>query len=218
MSIRISCLPVRHRAEALLLLGIVVCTGLASALSGQSKPEEPDRFEVASIQPSRGSTSRPSMEFTPGGGVRATDVTLMMLIQMAYGVRPEQLSGGPAWTDSEQYSVIAKGPQGAPLLSEAVQQELTRRRLQTLLGERFRLSLKIEADRAAGYVLKVEKAGHRMTLADSAVTRQLRQIGRWQPRAEGVEMPTLARFLGVHLQATVEDRTGPDWRDVTISS
>ena len=53
-----------------------------------------------------------------------------------------------------------------------------------------------------------------MTPADSTATRQLRQVGRWQIRAEGVEMPALARFLSVHLQTAVEDRTGLEGRYV----
>jgi uncharacterized protein (TIGR03435 family) len=152
------------------------------------------------------------MEFTPGGGVRATNVTLKMLIQIAYDIRPEQLSGGAAWTDSEQYTVVAKGTEGGPVLSAAAQQELTRKRLQALLGERFHLALKQEATQAAGYVLTVQKKGHKMTLANGQAAPRLRQIGRWELRAEGVEMAILARFLGVHLRATVVDRTGLEGR------
>ena len=153
------------------------------------------------------------MEFTPGGGVRATNVTLKMLIQVAYDIQPEQLSGGPGWTDSEQYTVIAKGPSGGTLLSEAAQHELTRERLQALLSERFQLALNREANPAAGYVLIVAKKGHKMTVAnDTATHRSLRQTGRWQLSAEAVELPSLARFLSVHLHSTVEDKTGLEGR------
>jgi len=201
-------MPVRCRAEAV-LLGIFVFTGALVGILNAQVPERPDRFEVASIRPGGANSGRPSMEFSPGGGFRATNVTLKMLIQVAYDIRPEQLSGGPAWTDSEPYIVIARGPAGGPSLSKAAQQELSAILLRTLLGERFQLVLKREANLAAGYVLIVGKKGQKMTIANDPESHQsLRQTGRWQLRAEAVGMPILARFLSVHLGETVEDRTG----------
>jgi bla regulator protein BlaR1 len=195
------------KAKAL-LFGVLAFASaqVIGILSAQAMPGESDRFEVASIRPSGSEGLGASAEFTPGGGVRATNVTLKLLIQLAYGIRPEQLSGGPGWADSEQYSVIAKGPAGT-LRSEPGQQELTRKRLQALLGERFHLALKREAKPVAGYVLTVEKTGHKMTLVNDPDARQLRQLGRWELRADGVEMSTLARFLSAHLSGTVIDRT-----------
>jgi uncharacterized protein (TIGR03435 family) len=63
-----------------------------------------------------------------------------MLIQMAYDVRPEQVSGGPGWTDSEEYTVIAKGPEEALFYGKR-QLELTGRRRPT-----SRLYLPFEAE------------------------------------------------------------------------
>jgi bla regulator protein BlaR1 len=189
-----------------LLFGFLVFT--SGILRAQSMPEESGRFEVASIRLSGAKGGRPSFQSNPGGGIRATNVTLKLLIQMAYDIRPEQLSGGPGWTDSEEYTVIAKGPEGGLPLSAAEQKALTLKRLQTLLGERFRLALKREANPASGYLLTVEKKGHKMTVANDPGARQLRQVGRWEIRAEGIEMSILARFLSVHLRAAVVDRTG----------
>ena len=202
-----------HCKGKVLLFGFFVFTSgrLTGILSAQSMPGESGRFEVTSIRPSSAESVRPSIEFPPGGGVRAANITLKLLIQLAYNIRPEQLSGGPGWTDSAQYTVIAKGP-GGPVLSEAAQQELTRKRLQALLGERFHLALKREANPAGGYVLTVEKKGHKMTLPTDPGPRRLSQVGRWEIRAEGVEMSTFARFLSAHLGATVADRTGLEGR------
>jgi uncharacterized protein (TIGR03435 family) len=192
---------------------LILASGrLTGILGAQPKPEESDRFEVASIRPSGAQGGRPSIEFTPGGGVRATSVTLKLLIQIAYDIRPEQLSGGSGWTDSEQYTVVAKGPEGGPVLSEAARQEIARKRLQALLAERFHLALKGGATPASGHVLTVEKKGHKMTLVDDPGPFSLRQIGRWEIDAEGVEMSILARFLTVHLRETVVDQTGLEGR------
>src|SRR5260370_28071241 len=56
--------------------------------------------------------------------------------------------------------------------------------------------------------MTVDKKGQKMTDANDPGARQLRQVGRWESRAEKVEMSTLAAFLSVHLRGTVEDRTG----------
>jgi uncharacterized protein (TIGR03435 family) len=175
------------------LLGILIGS---AGLSAQAISEASQRFEVASIKRSSVNGERPSMQFTPAGGVRATNVTLKMLIQMAYDVREEQVSGGAGWTDSEEYSVISTATEGAPVLPEAARMELTRKRLQGLLAERFHLALKLEANPAAGYVLTVAKKGHKLTLAAEPGARQLRQTGRWQIRAERYEMSNFVRFLG----------------------
>jgi bla regulator protein BlaR1 len=212
MSTPISSLPVARKAEVVLLGIFAFTSGLAGFLIAQSMPEESARFEVASIHPSGTKGGRPSFESDPGGGVRATNVTLKLLIQIAYDIRAEQLSGGPGWTDSEEYTVIAKGREGRPSLSAAEQKAITLKRLQMLLAERFRLVLKQEANPASGYVLTVEKNGHKMPVANDPGTRQLRQVGRWELRAEGVDISTFARFLSVHLQGTVEDRTGLEGR------
>src|SRR5258708_6852416 len=192
------------------LLGFLVFTSsrLTGILSAQSMPEEPDRFEVASIRPSDAKDGRPSFEFNPGGGLRATNVTLKLLIQMAYDIRPEQLSGGPGWTDSEQYTVIAKGPEGGPPLSAAEQKPLTSKRLQALLSERFHLALKLEPNLPSRYGLTVEKKGHKLTVANDPGAHQLRQVGRWEILAEGIGMSTLLRFLAFYLRPTAVDRTG----------
>jgi bla regulator protein blaR1 len=182
--------------------------GVAGILWAQPAPQPSERFEVVSIRPSGSNPVRPSIEFTPGGGLRATNVTLQMLIQIAYDIRPEQLSGGPGWTDSELYTVVAKAPAGGPVLPEAAQHELVRKRLQTSLAEHFHLALKREGRPASGYALTVETKGHAMTVSHQPGAVRLRQVGRWEVRAEAVEMSTFAKFLSVHLQATVEDRTG----------
>jgi bla regulator protein blaR1 len=195
------------KADAV-VLGIVLSTGgLVGTVRAQSTSGESDRFEVASIRPSDAKGGPPSMAFNPGG-FRATNNTLKLLIQIAYDIRPEQLSGGPGWTDSEEYTVIAKGPEVDPVLSEAVRGKVMRKRMQALLRERFHLTLKVEANPGTGYVLAVDKKGHKMTLATAPGAGQLLQVGRWELLADGVKMSSLARFLSVHLQGTVEDRTG----------
>ena len=193
----------------LLLLGFLVFTSgqLTATLSAQSMAEGVERFEVASIRPDA-TFGQPSAEITPGGGLRATHAPLKMLIEIAYEIRPDQLSGGDGWTDDEQFTVSANGPEGVSSLPAGEQKALAERRLRTLLGERFGLKLKRETQPAPGYVLTVDKKGHKLTVANDPAIHKLRQTGRWKVTAQGTDMSALAAFLGVHLHATVVDQTG----------
>src|ERR1017187_10041122 len=141
----------------LLLLGFLVFTSgqLTATLSAQSMAEGVERFVVASIRPDA-TFGQPSAEITPGGGLRATHAPLKMLIEIAYEIRPDQLSGGDGWTDDEQFTVSANGPEGVSSLPAGEQKALAERRLRTLLGERFGLKLKRETQPAPGYVLTVD--------------------------------------------------------------
>jgi uncharacterized protein (TIGR03435 family) len=145
------------------------------------------------------------MDFTPGGGLRATNVTLNLLIEMAYGIRPDQLSGGPGWADSLQFNIVAKGPQRPPTRSDVKEAEMLRR-LQALLADRFHLSLGRSSKTRSGFALVIAKGGPKMT--ESAAPQQLRQMGVAGVKAEGVGMELLARFLAVRVQEDVVDRTG----------
>ncbi len=200
-----------RKAKALSFGLLVLISGrLTGILSAQSMPQESEQFEVASIRPDSANGGRPAIAFTPGGGIRATSVTLKLLIQIAYDIRPEQLYGGAGWTDSERYIVIATSREGGP--PAAAQQEPTRKRLQALLGERFHLVLKQESNQVSGYVLTVDKKGPKLTVANDPGAPQLRQVGRWKIHGEGIEISLLARYLGVHLRSAVVDRTGLDGR------
>jgi uncharacterized protein (TIGR03435 family) len=159
-----------------------------------------DSFEVASIRAADANQARPTFEFTPGGGLRAVSVTLRLLIEAAYRIRSEQLSGGPGWADSLLFTIDAKAPSGASSHSDAVL-----RRLRALLAERFQLSLRRNPKAASGYALVVAKGGHKMT--ESTLPQMLRQRGMAEVRAQGVGMDILTRWLAVRMQNEVVDRT-----------
>jgi hypothetical protein len=106
---------------------VVAAAGLPGVLNAQSAPGDAEKFEVASIRPSRPDVIPPAIRFMPDGGLEATSVTLKLLIQIAYDIRPEQLAGGSRWADSEQYDIYAKGPEGRfPAASDADRQRITR--------------------------------------------------------------------------------------------
>ena len=86
-----------------------------------AKPAEAKlEFEVASIKPSAlpgHGVIRLGPQGGPGSGdpgrVTYTFSTIRDLMVDAYGVKRNQISGGPNWLDSERFDIVAKVPAGA---------------------------------------------------------------------------------------------------------
>lgn len=135
---------------------LVVATGLHAqfALSPPWKAGIPSdlKFEVASV--------RPSTPNSPGGGIRpapgglyyvASSVTLRTLIIVAYSFRPDQITGGPSWMNTERFDMNAKSERAANVDELHVM-------LQNMLVDRFKLRFHVESKQAPIYVLSVDKS------------------------------------------------------------
>ena len=134
-------------------LGLVCMAG--SVVVGQSvqTPASP-AFEVASVKPNRsgpGSIQRAGLQ--PGDRVTMTNVTLRILIQIAYP-GPSEIVGGPGWVGSgpsgDRFDVNAK----AEAASSREQLQLM---LRTLLADRFKLVVHTETRVEPIYALVLAK-------------------------------------------------------------
>jgi uncharacterized protein (TIGR03435 family) len=131
------------------------------SVRAQTNPKPP-AFEVASIKPNRSGEQRSAFN-TPGNRYIATNVTLNELIAWAYGeagpppeLRPDyQMSGGPSWKNTDRFDVDAITAND--VASEPVQSlqriQLKMPMLQTLLAERFKLSVHHETREGSIYSL-----------------------------------------------------------------
>src|SRR5271155_1327084 len=108
--------------------------GLWLAVFGIAAAQEPASFEVASIKFHPEPIAFSSDSAVHGSRVTATATTLVDLITNAYGVRYDQISGGPSWVKSAHYDVVAKA-EGEGTITK----DLLRQMLQTLLSDRFQL-------------------------------------------------------------------------------
>ena len=76
---------------------------MAALCSGQTTPQ----FDVASIKPNtsddRGGDMRPI-----AGGFSIRNLSVKMLVQSAYNLKPWQISGGPDWMTTDRYDIEAK--------------------------------------------------------------------------------------------------------------
>ena len=123
-------------------------------------------YEVASIRPRKfGSGGMISWDFRPDG-FTAKNITLQMLIRMAYGVEDYQISGAPKWLNAETYNVEAKldGAVADKLRKLTFDQRSVEQQpmLQALLVDRFKLTLHRETKELPVYALVIAKNGPKL--------------------------------------------------------
>jgi uncharacterized protein (TIGR03435 family) len=127
------------------------------------------RFEVASIRP--GNTDGRSITqsvFDPpnDGRFYAENITAKTLITIAYNIQGRQILGGPGWLGSLRYDFQAKSDtvvnQELRTLSHYQAKLMKARMLQSLLRDRFKLSLHRETKIEPVYALVIAKHGPKL--------------------------------------------------------
>jgi uncharacterized protein (TIGR03435 family) len=114
-----------------------VLTAGPPALNGQAPADQkPLVFEAASIKRNRSGDDVAEGGFQPGGRINARNVSLFNLMTAAYATF--KIDGGPAWTRSDRFDVVAVGDRNASVAD-------TRQMLQALLAERFKLVIRTES-------------------------------------------------------------------------
>ncbi len=108
-----------------------------------------------------------AVDMQGGGRLTMRNVTMKVMIMMAYHARPDAVTGGPGWLDSDRYDVVAKATQ-------TTTPEDLRRMLQVLLAERFKLATHTEPKIMPAYVLSVGKSGHKLQTSETGVLSEQR--------------------------------------------
>jgi uncharacterized protein (TIGR03435 family) len=161
---------------AIAALAVPVIIGVVNAPLIRAQSAARGQFEVASLKPDNGcENQRRFGNLSPSPGrLEMPCVTLRGLVQYAWGMfrdgatvnlEPLHIEGGPAWIQSERYSLTAKA-------ETAVRTEtLAGPMLQALLDERFRLKVHRETRQAPVYVMGIAKSGLKLQpLAQGACT------------------------------------------------
>ena len=127
---------------------------LATALHAQSlAPTGTLKFEVGSVKRSAPNGQEADVRPAPGGRrYVGSNVNLRSYLYVAYQIRPEQVSGGPSWVDTEHFDLNAEAERPASIEDLHIM-------LQNFLTERFQLKLHHESKEMAVYALTVDKAG-----------------------------------------------------------
>jgi uncharacterized protein (TIGR03435 family) len=128
---------------------------------------QPDHlaFEVASVKQNK-TTNQAGFQALPSGRLVIANVPLAMIITMAYGlpIQSNRLSGGPDWIRSDRFDIEATPPPGAISAgaSSKVRQDAIRQMLQTLLADRFKMSIQRETKDQPVYAAVIGKNGPKL--------------------------------------------------------
>jgi uncharacterized protein (TIGR03435 family) len=141
------------------LLGLVISSD--SRAQSQSGVTSPLTFEVASIKPSDPNRPDTGLHRT-NAKFAATNHTLKRLIAFAYDVELFQISGGPAWVNSDGYDVTAKTPDDVAHHKGPDDDKVM---VQALLSDRFKLTLHNESRELPIYALVIGKNGSKLEIA-----------------------------------------------------
>lgn len=189
---------------------LLVCPGFA---------QQPLKFEVASIKPSKPDAQGGFIRFMPGGGLNMSNVPLRFMITFAYDVRDFQVSGGAGWVGTERFDVMARPEHAAaevpddPAKMTDGQRKTVRdqmaERLRALLADRFQLVVHKETKEQPIYALVVSKNGAK--LKEAKVVEGARQgMSMNRGRLEGMAAPMemLGQTLSNVTERPVVDKTG----------
>jgi uncharacterized protein (TIGR03435 family) len=180
---------------------------LAQSNDAASRPA----FEVVSIKPTQGQPMNSGFRRTVGGVLNATNVSVRLLIEYAYDVRDDQISGGPSWLDSERYEVLAKpgddaDPAGKPPSGESA--NLIRLRTQSLLADRFHVVLHRDTKELPVLALTVAKNGPKGLRESTAREMDFVSNGH-HLNCQRVSMAMFAKgFLARQTGRSTTDKTG----------
>lgn len=210
-SLRSRFLVSRRLAALALPVTLVVMT---AALT-RAQPKSKLSFEVASVKRNASADNRLTLGPRPGGRFTATNVTLKMLLGIAYNVRDENISGGPDWISTIRWNIEAKAeansiPAGVgPWPDSANPDHPLTQMLQSLIEDRFLLKMHRETKEIPIYELLVAKTGSKMKLsADqessdipapakgaSSPPRGMMRMGRDSLEGNGIPIARLAQIL-----------------------
>jgi bla regulator protein blaR1 len=206
-------------------LGVAVASTrslIAQAAAGSEKIA----FEAASIKPAPPDETRRGARRQPGGRIEIYNMTLRMLIRVAYESETlqtaEQFVGGPSWADTDRFNIVAKAE------GEFDASRNPARMLRSLLEDRFKLRLHTEMRGADIYALVLARKDGKFgpefhesaadcyttpppagTPIDPARQCGIRTgVGNWTGR--GVTMSELAAAAGrtPSISRVIKDQTG----------
>jgi uncharacterized protein (TIGR03435 family) len=138
----------------------------ALAVSAPLLRAAPLAFEVASVKANKSTDVRPGLQVLPSGRLVITNIPLLIIVATAYDVpfQSNRLSGGPEWLRSDRFDIEATPPAGV-IPADApskVREQMVRQMLQTLLADRFKLTVRREMKEQPVYAAVVGKNGPKL--------------------------------------------------------
>ena len=167
----------------------------------------PPAFDVASVKAALGRVV--DFRILPGGRLHITALTVNAILRQAYGLERYQITGGPAWLDTDGFDIEAKA-------EGEIAKERILAMLQALLADRFQLKVHREQREGNVYALVLAKGGHKLNPPTG--DRSYISIYRYDPTTESgvhyalagkkASLALIAKYLGQQEGRPVIDRTG----------
>jgi uncharacterized protein (TIGR03435 family) len=172
-------------------------------MAADANPE----FDVATIKPA--TPDRPGKAFMVRGGQFSTiNTTLADLITFAYGIHAKQITGAPAWVETEKYDLAAQ-PKGEGQPNDKQWKTM----VQKLLAERFKLTFHRDKKELSVYAITVGKNGPKLTKSEGNPSGLPGLFFRGLGNLPATNA-TMADFAGV-MQGAVLDRPVVDQTGLT---
>ncbi|HEY1759578.1 MAG TPA: TIGR03435 family protein [Bryobacteraceae bacterium] len=137
---------------------------LAATLLAQAPAKLPSdlKFEVASLKPSEGAQQGGGIRPAPGGQrYEATNCPIRLMIEVAFRLKAEQVTGGPGWLDTDRFDMEARAEK--PSSADELHVMLI-----NMLADRLQLKFHHEKKDMQMYALTVDKSGPKLTPHEAA--------------------------------------------------
>jgi uncharacterized protein (TIGR03435 family) len=164
-------------------------------------------FEVATIKPTNPDAQGQGLTIQ-GRRMVTRNTSLSFLITFAYGLHARQVTGGPAWMESEKYDITAE-----PDIEGQPSDRQLKMMIQKLLADRFKLTFHHEKKELSAYTIVTAKSGPKLTKSEADPNGLpglgFRGLGQFAARNA-----TIADFAGL-MQTVVLDRPVVDQTGIT---
>jgi len=177
-------------------------------------------FDVVSVKQDKSEGSMIRVMMKPDG-YAATNVSLKMLIEEAYGIRQDLISGAPGWVDSIRFDIDAKVAGGNVNDLKKLKPEQRMSMLKPMLADRFQVKVHTETKTLPVYELVVAKGGSKLKEAmpgytytngikgpDGVAHGGMMRMSRGEVTGQALAVESLVNMLSRQLQRTVIDKTG----------
>jgi uncharacterized protein (TIGR03435 family) len=196
---------IRSILSGALVLSLSTISAIAAPTSAPTNGPRPafDAFDVATVKPVDSDGKRGRYITMQGADhLLVRDYTLQGLVAAAYDLTLAAVSGGPAWTDTDHYDIVAVTP-GHLLPTHDEQMSM----LRALLTDRFKLSFHRQPKEFSLYELQIGRTGAKLRPSTAPPEQPSQLIGQVFP--EQIVMPgrnaTMKEFAAL-LQRAILDR------------
>ena len=174
-------------------------------------------FDVVSIKPNKSGSGNVSTN-TSSDSFSATNVSVKMLLEDAYGVKQDLIYGLQGWANSDRFDIKAKIVEPDFVFLRKLTPAQRRTMLQALLVDRFQSKTHIETKTLPVYELVIAKDGPKFKASaaeGSPEDKSPNGVGRGGMMVQNTELTghaiplaSLANMLTDQLHRTVIDKTG----------